>query len=39
MGYKYNMLKVLSFIFTKDAGSLAPGDPYVLLGFPTSLEM
>jgi hypothetical protein len=29
MGYKYNMQNVLSFIFMKDAGSLAIGDPYI----------
>jgi hypothetical protein len=29
LGYKYNMRKVLCFVFTKDAGSTAPGEPYV----------
>jgi hypothetical protein len=29
IGYKFNMRKVLSFIFTKDAGSSAPGEPYI----------
>jgi hypothetical protein len=30
IGYKYNMRKVLCFIFKKDAGSSAPGEPYIV---------
>jgi hypothetical protein len=38
IGYEYNMTKVFSFIFTKDAGSSAPGEPYIAR-FPSSSEM
>ncbi len=30
IGYKYNMRKVLCCIFKKDAGSSAPGEPYIV---------
>ena len=29
MGYKYSKKKVLCFLYTKGAGSMLPGDPYV----------
>ena len=29
LGYKYNARKVLCFIMTKNAGSTAPGEPYI----------
>lgn len=29
IGYKYNAKKVLCFVMTKNAGSTAPGDPYI----------
>ena len=28
VGYKYNKKTVLTFVFTKGAGSTAPGEPY-----------